>query len=102
MKFPLGACVLTKDLDATTAVRLLRKLKEQGYGGGTAILDSYSNANTGNLFYWNYLGVDQYGDISFYDVPYGFLPPNAWQLYSGVLNENYPNIIPKEQLNQFL
>lgn len=91
-------CIATKLLTQETYDNLITLLVSKGYRNLTANLVTISL-----LQCWNYIGVDEWGDIVAYDHPFSYLAVNAWLDYPvHMKDEDYPNILTKEEIDLLL
>lgn len=96
MKFKPKHCVPTSLLTRETYSDLICKLVSDGYVNTIHMYD-FSLAQM-----WNLIGVNEYGELCLYDKPSSFLEINEWMNYLQVKDENYYNIMTKEQLGEYL
>ncbi len=97
MKFPLKHCVPTALLTPQTYSEFICKLVTDGYENTISNIQILSLAQM-----WNYIGVDNNGNICLYDKPLSFLEINEWMNYLQVKDEDYPNVLTKQQLEEYL
>lgn len=96
MKFKRGDCVRTSDLDFQSYCQLITRLVSEGH-------HLVNKADVSRFFdMWDYVGVDQNSEIQLFDRPYSYLEINAWQFKLGVKMDEYPNIVKKEWLDEYL
>ena len=96
MKFPPNTCIPTSLLTRETYSLLICKLVSDGYVNLIAHLDWEL------VKLWKYLGCGYYDEITTYNHPHSFMEPNAWMNYRDVRDADYPNIMTKELLGEYL
>ena len=96
MKFPIHSCIATECLTKDDYSTLICKLVTDGY------LNMLSHLPFDLMQMWDYIGVDGYECIQTYNQPHSFLQPNAWLDYINVPDKDYPNILTKDQLREYL
>lgn len=92
----LKHCVPTSLLTKESYSDLICKLVTQGY---TNCISQYDFEL---VKMWNLIGVNEYGELCLYDKPSSFLEINEWMNYLQVKDDNYPNILTKQDLEEYL
>ena len=96
MIFPPMHCVHTSNLTEDTYPLLITKLKKDGY------VNLVPHLSYQLVIMWDYIGIATYDDINVWTNPYSFMPPNSWGKYLNVKDEDYPNLLTKEWLEEYL
>lgn len=97
MIFPVGYCLPTTLLTRDSYSLLICKLVTDGY------VNMISHKTYDIVILWDYIGVSWgNGDIQTYTHPHSFMEINAYMDYRGVKDEDYPNVITREQLERYL
>ena len=97
MIFPIGHCLPTKLLTKESYSDLICKLVTEGN------VNLIPHLTYDLMSCWDYIGVTKsYGDIQTYKHPHSFMEPNAWMNYKDIKDSDYPNILTKEWLEDYL
>ncbi len=96
MKFPLKHCVPTALLTPQTYSEFICKLVTDGYINTISMYDLHL------VQMWWYIGVNERGEITVFDSASSFLEINEWMNYLQVKDEDYPNVLTKQQLEEYL
>lgn len=82
MKFPIQHCVKCSEIGYPLFLRLLEKLQSEGY----LFPSFYSRIQFG---FYEYLGVNPYGDIMLYDGSDSYISIDNYNLKDNVLSRNW-------------
>lgn len=97
MKFPIGHCFPTSYLTRESYSLLICKLVTEGY------VNMIPHKGYDMAILWDYIGVSHnHGDIQTYNHPHSFMKINSYMDYRGLADKDFPNIISKELLEEYL
>ncbi len=96
MNFPVCHCIPTSLLTRESYDELVCRVVSEGHVNMIAHLD-YALVTA-----WGYLGVGIYDDLNVWNHPHNFMEPNAWIDFRNVKDEEYPNVLTKEWLEEYL
>ena len=96
MKFPVCHCLPTSLLTRESYDELVCRVVSEGHVNMIAHLD-YALVTA-----WDYIGITEYGNLEVFDKPWSFLEVNRWMNYRDIEDENYPNILTKQDLEEYL
>jgi hypothetical protein len=96
MLFPKKHCIEVAKLSEQEYNLLVHKLTGEGNKNCITHI-TYELAKC-----WGYVGVNDYGDIMLYAHPYSFLAVNEWGDYLNVPDKEYPNILTKYWITEYL
>lgn len=96
MKFPISHCIPTSLLTKELYSDLICRMVSDGH------VNIIPHLSYELVVMWDYLGVSIYGDINTYDHPHSFMGINGWMNYRDLKDENYPNILNKQWLEEYL
>ena len=54
------------------------------------------------MIMWDYIGVGRFGEITTFNHPHSFMEPNDWMNYRDLSDRDYPNVLTKEWLEEYL
>lgn len=96
MKFPEQYCIPTSLLTRESYSDLICKLVSGGY------VNLIPHLSYDLMICWNWLGVGRFGEINTFNHPHSFMEPNDWMDYRDIMDEHYPNVWSRKQLEEYL
>ena len=96
MTFPPNSCIPTSLLTRQSYCDLICHMVSDGY-------KLMSKVDSSNLFdMWKYIGVTAYNELQLFDKPWSFMEINKWLDYRNIKEQDYPNILDKQFLDNYL